>query len=209
LANGYDDAESAYTPAWQASITGVSAEQAERIGREFAQNAEDSKGRSMILMGAGQSLVPFRHHLSHVLGHDDDHRLSGRQWRRLSPLCRPGKGSSADRVYPVGEGLGLVAAASQHGADRLLVSAHRPIPLRPVRRGYPQDELIVALSVTARTAATWLIHGARPLPGTVSMRLLRSNDGTQVINHMHWENEKAFKQATANNPAIVDARQRV
>ncbi len=41
------------------------------------------------------------------------------------------------------------------------------------------------------------------------MRLLRSNDGTQVINHMHWENEKAFKQATANNPAIVDARQRV
>ncbi|WP_207344601.1 nitrate reductase subunit alpha [Arthrobacter sp. E3] len=51
--SGYDDADSPYTPAWQESITGVTAEQAERIGREFAQNADDSKGRSMILMGAG------------------------------------------------------------------------------------------------------------------------------------------------------------
>ena len=50
---GYDDAESPYTPAWQERITGVPAAAAERIGREFAQNAEDSKGRSMILMGAG------------------------------------------------------------------------------------------------------------------------------------------------------------
>lgn len=50
---GYDDASSPYTPAWQARITGVTAEAAERIGREFAQNAADSRGRSMILMGAG------------------------------------------------------------------------------------------------------------------------------------------------------------
>ncbi|MCU0271547.1 MAG: nitrate reductase subunit alpha, partial [Acidimicrobiales bacterium] len=49
---GYDDPEP-YTPAWQAEITGVPAEQALRIGREFAQNAEDSGGRSMILLGAG------------------------------------------------------------------------------------------------------------------------------------------------------------
>ncbi len=50
---GYDDASSPGTPAWQESITSVPAEAAERIGREFAQNAEDSDGRSMILMGAG------------------------------------------------------------------------------------------------------------------------------------------------------------
>ncbi|MFD6856077.1 nitrate reductase subunit alpha [Rhodococcus sp. NPDC060090] len=50
---GYDDAESPYTPAWQAGITGVKAESAERIGREFARNAAESRGRSMILMGAG------------------------------------------------------------------------------------------------------------------------------------------------------------
>lgn len=42
-----------YTPAWQEEITGVPAETAARIGREFAQNAEDSDGRSMIILGAG------------------------------------------------------------------------------------------------------------------------------------------------------------
>jgi nitrate reductase alpha subunit len=50
---GYDDASSPGTPAWQEEITSVPAQAAERIGREFAQNAEDSNGRSMILMGAG------------------------------------------------------------------------------------------------------------------------------------------------------------
>ncbi|HRN28629.1 MAG TPA: nitrate reductase subunit alpha [Terrimesophilobacter sp.] len=50
---GYDDATSPGTPAWQEEITSVPAAAAERIGREFAQNAEDSEGRSMILMGAG------------------------------------------------------------------------------------------------------------------------------------------------------------
>jgi nitrate reductase alpha subunit len=50
---GYDDPSSPCTPAWQAEITGVPAPAAERIGREFAQNAVDSGGRSMIIMGAG------------------------------------------------------------------------------------------------------------------------------------------------------------
>ncbi len=51
--HGYDDPAAPYTPAWQEQITGVPAQAAARIAREFAQNAEDSKGRSMILMGAG------------------------------------------------------------------------------------------------------------------------------------------------------------
>ncbi|WP_402375638.1 nitrate reductase subunit alpha [Isoptericola rhizosphaerae] len=50
---GYDDASTPGTPAWQEEITGVPAAAAERIGREFAANAEDSDGRSMIIMGAG------------------------------------------------------------------------------------------------------------------------------------------------------------
>jgi nitrate reductase alpha subunit len=50
---GYDDATSPGTPAWQEEITSVPAAKAERIGREFADNAERSGGRSMILMGAG------------------------------------------------------------------------------------------------------------------------------------------------------------
>jgi nitrate reductase alpha subunit len=43
----------AYTPEWQEPITGVPAAKARRIAREFARNAEESRGRSMILMGAG------------------------------------------------------------------------------------------------------------------------------------------------------------
>ncbi|MET9410045.1 nitrate reductase subunit alpha [Streptomyces sp. NPDC002935] len=50
---GYDDPDQPYTPAWQAAITGVAGETAARIAREFATNAEESKGRSMIIMGAG------------------------------------------------------------------------------------------------------------------------------------------------------------
>jgi nitrate reductase / nitrite oxidoreductase, alpha subunit len=50
---GYDDASEPATPAWQEQFTGVPAEKAARIGREFGQNAEDSRGRSMIIMGAG------------------------------------------------------------------------------------------------------------------------------------------------------------
>ncbi|MGW7408644.1 nitrate reductase subunit alpha [Streptomyces sp. NPDC054833] len=51
--SGYDDTTEPYTPAWQAGITGVDADRAARIAREFAANAEESHGRSMIIMGAG------------------------------------------------------------------------------------------------------------------------------------------------------------
>ncbi len=50
---GYDDPSQPGTPAWQEEITGVPAQAAARIGREFAANAEASGGRSMIVMGAG------------------------------------------------------------------------------------------------------------------------------------------------------------
>ena len=49
---GYEDDEP-YTPAWQEGITSVSAATCTKIAREFARNAEESGGRSMILMGAG------------------------------------------------------------------------------------------------------------------------------------------------------------
>ncbi|GIJ73770.1 nitrate reductase subunit alpha [Virgisporangium ochraceum] len=50
---GYDDPAQPYTPAWQEPITGVPAAAVTRIAREFADNADRSGGRSMILMGAG------------------------------------------------------------------------------------------------------------------------------------------------------------
>jgi len=48
----YEDTET-YTPAWQETITSVPAATVERIAREFADNAERSGGRSMIVLGAG------------------------------------------------------------------------------------------------------------------------------------------------------------
>ncbi len=50
---GYDDSTHQNTPAWQEPITNVSAAQAIRVAREFARNAEESGGRSMIIMGSG------------------------------------------------------------------------------------------------------------------------------------------------------------
>ena len=50
---GYDDASQPCTPAWQEPLTSVPAAACERIAREFAENAERSGGRSMIIMGAG------------------------------------------------------------------------------------------------------------------------------------------------------------
>ncbi|MGM8216446.1 nitrate reductase subunit alpha [Bacillaceae bacterium W0354] len=48
----YDDPVP-FTPAWQEELTGVDKKTVAQIAREFAQNAIDSKGRSMIVMGSG------------------------------------------------------------------------------------------------------------------------------------------------------------
>lgn len=50
---GYDDENSLYSPKWQEKITGVKSSVVVQIAREFAQNAIDTDGRSMIIMGAG------------------------------------------------------------------------------------------------------------------------------------------------------------
>ncbi|MGW2963683.1 nitrate reductase subunit alpha [Streptomyces sp. NPDC001220] len=49
----YEDAGTPGTPAWQERHTSVPAAKCIRIAREFARTAERSKGRCMILMGAG------------------------------------------------------------------------------------------------------------------------------------------------------------
>ena len=51
--SGYDDAGQPCTPAWQEQITSVERHLAAKVAREFARNAEVTKGRSMICMGAG------------------------------------------------------------------------------------------------------------------------------------------------------------
>ena len=55
VASSYDDASVPGTPAWQEVITGVSREKAIQIAREFADNADKTHGRSMIIVGAAMN----------------------------------------------------------------------------------------------------------------------------------------------------------
>ncbi len=49
------DEDKPYTPAWQEPITGVKREQIIKVAREFADNADKTKGRSMIIIGAAMN----------------------------------------------------------------------------------------------------------------------------------------------------------
>ncbi|SUC78452.1 Respiratory nitrate reductase 1 alpha chain [Providencia stuartii] len=51
-ATDYDDMK-AYSPAWAEKVTGVSRQNIIRIAREFADTAEKTHGRSMVIVGAG------------------------------------------------------------------------------------------------------------------------------------------------------------
>lgn len=53
VAKNYDDAKCYATPAWQEALTGVNRQDVITVAREFAANAEQTQGRSMIIMGAG------------------------------------------------------------------------------------------------------------------------------------------------------------
>ncbi|MDE8557206.1 nitrate reductase subunit alpha [Pantoea vagans] len=53
-AQSYDEIK-AYSPAWAEQITGVSRQNIIRIAREFAENAGKTRGRSMIIVGAGMN----------------------------------------------------------------------------------------------------------------------------------------------------------
>lgn len=53
-ATGFDQ-NVPYTPAWQESITGVSADKAIAVARGFADTAAKTRGRSMVIIGAGMN----------------------------------------------------------------------------------------------------------------------------------------------------------
>ena len=54
VARSYDD-DVPYTPAWQEKITGVGREQLIKLAREFADNADKTHGRSMVIIGAAMN----------------------------------------------------------------------------------------------------------------------------------------------------------
>ena len=51
-AKSFDD-DFPYTPAWQEKITGVSRDKVVSVARGFADNAEKTRGKSMVILGAG------------------------------------------------------------------------------------------------------------------------------------------------------------
>ena len=55
VASSYDDDTVAYTPAWQEKITGVSREKVIQVAREFADNADKTRGKSMVIVGAAMN----------------------------------------------------------------------------------------------------------------------------------------------------------
>ncbi|MCC7260871.1 MAG: nitrate reductase subunit alpha [Alphaproteobacteria bacterium] len=51
VASSFDD-DVPYTPAWQEKITGIPREKVIQVAREFADNADKTRGRSMVILGA-------------------------------------------------------------------------------------------------------------------------------------------------------------
>lgn len=54
-ADGGYDANAPYTPAWQEKITGVPRDQVTTIARQFADNADKTRGKSMVIIGAAMN----------------------------------------------------------------------------------------------------------------------------------------------------------
>ncbi len=55
VASSYDDATVPYTPAWQEKITGVAREKAIQVAREFADTANKTHGKAMVIVGAAMN----------------------------------------------------------------------------------------------------------------------------------------------------------
>ena len=121
-----------------------------------------------------QSLVPLRHHLSRIPHADESDWLPGRQRWWLGSLRGPGEGSADHRVHPDRECARLEPSTAQHDPDRVLVSAHQSVPLRPVRCGH-------TLRDNRQGAAGRQIDGRRH-------RAKRSDGMDAVLPHLSYRN---------------------
>jgi nitrate reductase alpha subunit len=133
-AKSYDD-DAAYTPAWQEKITGVPREQLITVARQFADNADKTHGKSMIIIGAAMN------HWYHcdmnyrgVINLLDDVRLHRPKRWRLGALRGPGKAAPADRLDRAGVRARLEPPAAPAERHQLLLCPLRPVALREARR---------------------------------------------------------------------------
>ena len=130
----YDD-DVPYTPAWQEQITGVPRDQVIAVARDFAENAEKTKGRSMVIIGAGMNHwyhqdMSYRGIINMLMMCGSRRRLG----RRLGALRRPGKAAAADRLDHARLRARLGAPAAPDERHVVLLRAQRPVALREARR---------------------------------------------------------------------------
>jgi nitrate reductase alpha subunit len=135
VAASYDD-NAPTRPAWQESITGVPREQVITVARQFAENAEKTEGKSMVIIGAAMNhWYHSRHELPRRHQHADDVRLHRQERRRLGALRGPGEAAPADRLDGAGLRAGLAAPAAPAEQHQLLLRPHRPVALREAGHG--------------------------------------------------------------------------
>ena len=134
VAKSYDE-NVPYTPAWAEKITGVPRDQIIQVAREFARNAEKTKGRSMVIIGAA---------MNHWFHCDMNYRgvinmlvmcgcvgQSGGGWSHYvgQEKLRPQIGLAA-----AGLRARLEPAAAAAELDLVLLRPHRPVALRDAGR---------------------------------------------------------------------------
>jgi len=125
VATSLDD-DVPYTPAWAEKITGVSRDKIVQVAREFATNAEKTKGRSMIIIGAA---------MNHWYHADMNYRgvinmlvMCGCVGR-LGTLCRPGKTATTGRLGAARLRTRLGPPAAPTELDFVVLCPLRPVAL--------------------------------------------------------------------------------
>ena len=117
-------------PAWAEKITGVKRDAIVTVAREFAENAEKTNGRSMVILGAG---INHWYHMDmayrgiiNLLVFCGAIGQSGGGW---SHYVGQGKAPAADRLGTARLRSRLGATVPPAEFDVLLLRSHRPVAL--------------------------------------------------------------------------------
>ena len=130
LPTSYDD-DVPYTPAWAEKHCGVPRADIITVAREFADNADKTLGKSMVILGA--ALNHWYHNdmiYRGIMNLLHDVRLHRPVGRRLGALRRPGKAAAADRLGAAGLRPRLASPAAADELHLLLLRPHQPVAPR-------------------------------------------------------------------------------
>ena len=209
VAASYDDDEP-YTPAWQETITGVAADQIIAVARQFADNAEKTEGRSMVIIGAGMN------HWYHM---DMNYRgiinmlvmcgcigKSGGGWAHYvgQEKLRPQTGWT-----PLAFGARLGPPAASDELDFVLLCAHRPVAIRKARRrrrscrrcADPDDLSRHASSTTTCGPSAWAGCRRRRSSSTNPLTIAAPGEGGRARSAKDLCRRRPEVRAHSNCPA--------